>query len=502
MTHQDSLADFSPVNLSYVAALRGARPRNPGTGFTYAVAGCSDLPNLICLAASNPEGQFFGIVNDPSTAEGAARLAASRGVKNVSFLSGKNAQLAAAAEGSSSGLPMLDYLVCDMFSQSSPQQDEERAGLFDLAAKKLRPNGLLAYRYRAYRGVSDILKFLISEFSPEMDVPQSMEFLADIKNLSPAFFEGNPDAAVELERAMAGNAPDEFFGCYDAGGTAFSGTFATMEGLLPRGFAFAGDACVGANYMELATPPSAHAVLQNCREHLMYEPIKDFAMQRVVRNDVWCRLPAERTEDLASLFGGFTYGTTAPLNQIPSEICGAGKTIDITLSPFKEMLSLMEMMPINIGDYLEHESGKGVEPQDAVAAMQILVAGGVVRPMRSSYPGKSGDISQPRWSEKFNGYLNDEPIESPRVVLASSVVGSGVSVSAREALVMQALNRGGMADSPSKLLPELIRLSEDPSLCSQIIDAAEPNEEIAVNMIKETVGNSMMRWCAYGLIAA
>ena len=53
--------DFSPAPLSYVAALRGIRPRKPGDRFAYAEIACNDPERLICLAASNPEGHFYGL---------------------------------------------------------------------------------------------------------------------------------------------------------------------------------------------------------------------------------------------------------------------------------------------------------------------------------------------------------------------------------------------------------------------------------------------------------
>jgi hypothetical protein len=55
---------FSPVSLSYIAALRGFKPRRPGEAFTYALVNCPSPELLIGLAASNPEGQFYGLTGD------------------------------------------------------------------------------------------------------------------------------------------------------------------------------------------------------------------------------------------------------------------------------------------------------------------------------------------------------------------------------------------------------------------------------------------------------
>ena len=54
----NSKQSSSPVSLSYVAALRGVRPRRPGETFAYADVACADTDLLTCLAASNPEERF------------------------------------------------------------------------------------------------------------------------------------------------------------------------------------------------------------------------------------------------------------------------------------------------------------------------------------------------------------------------------------------------------------------------------------------------------------
>ncbi len=259
----------------------------------------------------------------------------------------------------------------------------------------------------------------------------------------------------------------------------------------------------GANYMELVTPATAHDVLTACRDHLLYEPIKDFAIQRLERNDIWCRLPVEQSADAVELYGGFTYGITALREQVPAEITAHGKRIDLSMPPFDKLIDLMTTLPMGIGDFLNHPNGQGVNPADAVAAIHILVATGVARPMRSRYPGLvETQLSRPRWSVSFNRYLEAMSITSSRVLLASPIVGGVVSLSARDAFVIQAISRVGLDLSVSALLMELQRIVHDPALAAQVMDVVEPTPELARNIIQDVVGKSISRWYAYGLLAA
>ena len=67
---------------------------------------------------------------------------------------------------------------------------------------------------------------------------------------------------------------------------------------------------------------------------------------------------------------------------------------------------------------------------------------------------------------------------------------------------MQALARGGLANSPAALLPELERLAASPSEATRVMDSAAPTAETAEQMIQETVNGSIVQWYAYGLLEA
>jgi hypothetical protein len=488
--------DLSPVSLSYAAALRGVKPRAPGTAFAYAHVNPAEVHELICRAASNPEGRFFGIMDNDAGAEKAKELAASRHAENISFLAAPLEQIE-----KQQAMPRLDYLIWDV--TENPDAWAEREPLFAFAEKAVKPNGLFVCSYRAYANPDEILRFLVSEFSPAMNADEAKAFLPEIKALGASYFADHSITRTALDRAMANGKPEEFFKACESGEKPVSGTLDVMAGLLPRRFAYAGGADIGANYMELATPPEAHEVLEKCRAHLLYEPIKDFAMNRLVRHDIWCRLPADQTSDTSVLFGPFTYGIIKPANEIPAVIRAMEKTIDLRQPLLAGIIEVMTVLPMSIGDFLQHPKGQGVNPAEAVAAFQILVATGLAQPMRSHHQSAGAvQIAQLKWATAFNRRLNETPITSPRVLLASEVIGSGVAVAARDALVMQAINRVGLADSTGAVLLELERIAHDPALAASIMDAAEPTPEIAENMVKDVIERSMAQWYAYGILAA
>ena len=497
MTTQQLL---TPTALSYAASLRGVKPRSPGAAFVYVNINCTDADYLACLAASNPEGKFYGIVGNELALAAAKNTAASHKVDNVTFMYGSAAEILSKLKNGLITIPAAEYVTFDALQESGTSPD--RTAIFDLAAALLSPSGLFGYRYRVANVEDGHLRFLIQEFAPEMSAEQALVFLNEIKTMGGFYFAAHKDQAAQLDKAIAAKQPDEFFSKF-SDDEAQSSTFDTMVELAKRGFAFAGDSNVPSNYIELSVPSEAQELIFNSREHILYEPIKDFALNRLVRADIWCKQPAVQSGEPAELIGGFTFGTTVTREQVPSEVKAQGKIIPLNSPLYEKLLSLMFLMPITIGDFLSHEFGKIFTPSEVVEAVQILVACGVVRPMRGlSQNDDVSNISQPRLAGNYNQYLSDIHITSAEVRLASTIVGAPVTVSAREALVMQALARAGMADSVSALMPELEQLITNPALASRVMDTPNPTPEDAQSMIQDTVNRSIVQWYALGLLKA
>ncbi|HEU0118623.1 MAG TPA: methyltransferase regulatory domain-containing protein [Alphaproteobacteria bacterium] len=492
-------APTSPVSLSYAAALRGVKPRRPGENFTYADVACTDSDLLTCLAASNPEGRFFGLVADDAARTKAEEQARQRDVKNVTFVAGSPRNLAAQLDANPNLVPILDYLVCD--ESVTALAPLERNAVFAIAEKNLKPGGLFNYKYRAYDRDDDALRFVIREFAPEMDGSQAVEFLGELKKLGSDFLAKHSDVAAKLDACIAQKTPDDFFSIYESGESR-SATFNTLVALNPRGMIYAGDSDLPSNYLELSVPPQAQDVILKCRTNPLYESVKDYALNRPVRSDIWCRGPVPQATEISDLFGGFTYGITRSREDVPASVTVQGKTIDLSSQLYVKLVDLLTLMPASVGDFLAHPDGKGYAPLEVVGAMQILVALGIAQPMRGLHEVTNiSSASQPRLVGGFNQHL-DKTAVTGRLWLASPVAGGAMLISARDALVMQALGRGGLVNSVSALMPELQRLAKNPAQAAAVMDVAEPTPEVARSMIEDVVTKSLVQWYAYGLLEA
>lgn len=491
-----SALSLSPVSLSYIAALRGHLPRRPGESFTYAQANCTSPELLIALAASNPEGKFYGFVSDTDLCAKATKKAFERQVMNVSFLGMK---LSSLVKGDAT-LPELDYLVCD--ESQFAMANAERAAVYDCAANNLKAGGLFNYTYRAYENGGECLRFLVREFAPEMNVQEANVFLDEIKKLGRLYLQNDPSLSVKLDQAIARSMPDEFFQLFE-NGEARSPTFDAVVAMRTRGLTYAGDAQIGFNYVELSIPAEAQPILNACEKNPLYESIKDFAALNPVRSDIWCKEPAPMSESQPELFGCFAYGITVAEDQVPPSVHVFGKTVDLSTPVYRELIALMTTQPAGIGDFLHSEAGKVFSAGDIVQALHVLVALGIARPMRGAREtGNVSSLAQPRFSGSFNRFIDTMSVTGDTLAMASPVMGDVVRIAAREVLVMQALNRAGLANSVSALLPELERIAKDPSSSARVTEVVDPTAETAYQMINDVVSHSIVQWYAYGLLEA
>ena len=482
--------DLDPVLLRYAAALRGVVPPMPEAPFHYVRWGMPDQAAALSLAASNPEGQFSFIVADEPIRQMAEQLRQKLRLKNCVFLRPEDA----------TGLRQIQFLCADLRGAAAA----DMAKLQALAGAALAPGGFFACQYAPFASGQDGLHFMAAEFAPEMTAAQRQEYLTELQQLGAHYFTRRPTAAQALAAAIANQAADDYLQQHGAGQPTQSATVQMIAGMTAQGCSFVGDATVQANYLEMMVPAAAQPLLGTLRLHLLYEVIKDFATDRASRADIWVKQPATVSSDLAALFGPFYFGLAdAGAGETPQVILH-GQTLDLTTPIFQAWLTLLRLMPLTIGDFLSHPQAAGFAPQDAVMAINTLVAFQVALPMRSSFSGMGrADISYPRLAGGYNQQLQQQNLAEATVLLASPVAGRPVQATLSEALVLQAVGRVGLAESADALMPELQRLAGNPALASQLFtQRPDLAPDFVETMIRDVCRQRMPNWYVLGILDA
>lgn len=152
-------------------------PTAPRAPFTFVDLGCGDGVGLMLMAAAHPEGQFIGVDVLPRHIDHGRAIAARIGVSNLRLdcTSFENA------------LPDLtevaDYVMAQgVLSWVSPAA---QAAMFALAARLLRPGGVLSVGYNAMPGWGWLIPFqrFARAHAETLDLPADERFLVTLDYL-------------------------------------------------------------------------------------------------------------------------------------------------------------------------------------------------------------------------------------------------------------------------------------------------------------------------------
>ncbi|QQR68561.1 MAG: hypothetical protein IPI58_06860 [Alphaproteobacteria bacterium] len=488
-----------PVTLSYAAALRGARPRLPGESFHYAVFGAAHARAMGLLAASNPEGVLW------SVGPGAGAALAQ---ENLANLRGLDCPLDDVAERLRTGkleLPLLDYAVLDL---SQNEMDVSvLAEVFASITFLLAPGGLLALRYTPFdpdTSADAPLEAVAGRLAVDATTPQArLELLADIDVLGGTRMTNT--ARVALNKALADKNADAFLARYAASPKAESSTAEIAEGLRGVDLVFLGNADVAANYLELTAPAAMHHVLARLATHPACEIVKDMAMGTPLRCDLWSRQP-QMTANPVPRFGGFAFGVVRPVEDIPESLVFPGGRIDLSSDMFRQMIAELAAAPMTIGDYLQH---KGISDEEEVknilSVLQILIAVGVVEPMRAPFSGVlPTDPSWPKLEGPYNIRLRSISGGGMPFPVASIVRGRPILLPGITATILKAVDQGGISEAGARLsqLIEKHGLGTDPSLAA--LDAGDNEARLTASwrLVERFCNDDLPFLVTYGVLQA
>ncbi len=138
--------ELSPHFLNFAMLLAGVRPRSVERGFAYCKLGRDVGMTVNLLAASNPPGQFYGIMADAAQVATSTRLAEAANMTNVTFVERSFEQLM------SLSLPSFDFVsLPDDWACLAPA---DRDAIVRFLDSKVKPGGLVYVGYHCLPGCS------------------------------------------------------------------------------------------------------------------------------------------------------------------------------------------------------------------------------------------------------------------------------------------------------------------------------------------------------------
>jgi SAM-dependent methyltransferase len=132
---------LAPAWLDHVAIVSGFVPPARHRGFTFCELGCGQGVTAATLAATHPDGAFYGIDAMPSHIEHGRRFAAEAAIVNIKF------HAVDFATATRMDLPGFDYIVAHgVYSWVNAQSQAALRAFID---RHLKPGGLVYISYNA-----------------------------------------------------------------------------------------------------------------------------------------------------------------------------------------------------------------------------------------------------------------------------------------------------------------------------------------------------------------
>ncbi len=422
----------APAHLNAVATINGFLPRSLEPGFTWADFSCGDGLDAAIHAAANPQGRFHAV----GPAHRARALMADAPLDNLSLAAASLAELPADA------LPPLDFAVFD--GGFLNLGEEARAATVKRIAEALKPGGMLLLGYHALPGFAammplrDVLHSLTADHErlPAARVRAALDWLADADAAGTGFLADH--AGVRRRVAAYAELDPEVAAAELFGPMLKPFHFAQMAGTAKAArLAFAGNAEIFLNLLDLALPPATRRLAQRARSRTALETLRDALRNPFYRRDLYVKGAPVSSE--TTFWKGHDRLVVGLVPGAPEAVDFGGNLVRFTGFAFDALRQGLAQGPCPVGEI------PGLIPEFARDAVRAGLGAGILRVFPEAVavpPPPQGEVVAVPLALN-RAILAAALHSSTPVPLASPLTGGFVTLSRAEAVVLDAVAATG-----------------------------------------------------------
>ncbi len=418
---------LAPTLLRAVAALEGFAPP-PDDAFDYCEVGCGPGDTIATLAAAYPRARFVGIdLNAEHVAFGRG-LAVRGGLVNLRFVE---------ADFESLGdEDRFDYVSAHgLLTWIAP---EKRRALVAFAARRLKPGGLLHVAYNTLPGwaaLEPMRRLLLDAAGTEGSTAERARRALDAARMladrGALYFVTNPAARDMLEAMVRHGAAYVAHEYFHAHWNPMYVADVAHE-MAAEGLAYVGQLPHWRNVPELALPPKLAEAAARAADRIALEQLVDFAANEFFRGDVYRAGSDGRAGATAAAYLDATpFGTVVDADRIRREVKLPHHVLRLDGELDSALLDRLPQRSASAGELSSDPAFERFGGNRIRAALVRLLAAEQIVPMRASPEGPA---------TLYNHAILEQPLaERSPVVLAAPTAGTGVQVSALQAVCLRLL---------------------------------------------------------------
>lgn len=430
--------ELSPAFLTYVCESNGVKGPPAGRRLRYCELGCGRGYGTALLAAANPDMDFVGIDFNPTHIAEARAFADKVGLANLIFL---EASFGDAGASSDAALDDFDFVTLHgVFTWVSP---EARREIVDFLRTRLRPGGIAYVSYNTYPGWTALapLQHMIRQVAARSTgdsiarIGRAREMIAQLAQPGCAYTAQNPSVRSRVEHMAK---QDVHYLAHEFLNEHWSPIYVTdaFAQFREAKLTFIGSASVGENRISFAVPKEMHELVTSATDLAMREQVKDFAVNKQFRRDVYVKGPiALTTAEQRQCFERARFALTSP------EV-GAKESWKVPSGDARPKAGLVATLAARLGEgsatgaeLVERAQAEGFTEKDVQIVLELLVHNAAVLPCRPD--GGEGDQSAAR---RFNAAICAmATIADTHRFLAAPVAGSAIAAGQFDRLALPAL---------------------------------------------------------------
>lgn len=424
--------ELTPALLRFVTLLGEAQPVDIEKPFTYYELGCGNGYSTTLLASANPGGRFTGIDFNPTHILNARQLAKDTGAENVEFLEKSFAELGAM------DLAEADFIgLHGVYSWVSA---ENRRHIVDFIRRRLKPGGIVYISYNCLPGLCQVtpLQRLLMDHASKGSGPLpariegSLDFARRLEQAGADFFRASPFAKLRLSNIGKQDPSYLAHEYYNDNWTPFFHADVARD-LAEAKLGYAGSAMLMENFDQFMLSPELARLVAEAGDRAMAETVRDFTRNKSFRKDVFTRgAPKAPPPALEKLLGATRFALARPRSGCRlSEKTPAGE-LTLQAEAYAPVLDALARAPMTFDELTRApEAAKMSRPQVRQAVFGMAALGNLLPALSSE-----GEAQRRATTSRFNNAVLAKPISGANVVLASPVLGSGISLNLFDRLLL------------------------------------------------------------------